>query len=231
MTLRRLIVGYNHSFRIIMKYLRHCSASGMFVFNNVPSFKELWRKSISGFKQRVDNSLNKVGNTVAKTRLLSSRLRKHWRTVLYPSPSGYLQSRCCLVSSHVRTSPPFLPVLPLDPRFSDFLFQSLSRDHPLQALHHLSRSLSSPTNLAACLHPLQVNAQAPLLISAQDLVQPEVSNCIQLLQHAHTKCLLGGGLFFGGILRSTDSIDGIALKKAVFFPPGLNNPNIAHSVT
>ena len=29
-TLRRLIVGYNHSFRIIMKYPRHCSASGMF---------------------------------------------------------------------------------------------------------------------------------------------------------------------------------------------------------
>ena len=83
--------------------------------------------------------------------------------------------------------------------------------------------LSSPTNLAACRHPLQVNAQAPLLISVQDLVQPELSNCIQLLQLAHTKCLLGGGLFFGGILLSTDSIDGIALKKAVFspgFPPG-----------
>ena len=30
-TLRRLIVEYNHSFRIIMKYPRHCSASGMFV--------------------------------------------------------------------------------------------------------------------------------------------------------------------------------------------------------
>ena len=29
-TLRRLIVGYNLSFRIIMKYPRHCSASGMF---------------------------------------------------------------------------------------------------------------------------------------------------------------------------------------------------------
>ena len=44
-TLRRLIVGYNHSFRIIMKYPRHCSASGIFVFNDVPSFTELWRKS------------------------------------------------------------------------------------------------------------------------------------------------------------------------------------------
>ena len=77
-TLRRLIVGYNHSFRIIMKYPRHCSASGMFVFNDVPSFTELWRKSIYGFKQRVD----KVVNTVANTSLLSSKLRKHWRTVL-----------------------------------------------------------------------------------------------------------------------------------------------------
>ena len=87
-TLRRLIVGYNHSFRIIMKYPRYCSASGIFVFNNVPSFKELWRKSIYGFKQRVDNSLNKVVNTVANTTLLSSRLRKNWRTVLYRLPAA-----------------------------------------------------------------------------------------------------------------------------------------------
>ena len=55
----------------------------MFVFNDVPSFNELWRKSIYGFKQSVDNSLNKVVNTVANTSLLSSKLRKHWRTVLY----------------------------------------------------------------------------------------------------------------------------------------------------
>ena len=79
-------MGYNHYFRIIMKYPRHCSASGMFVFNDVPSFTELWRKSIYGFKQRVDNSLNKVVNTVANTSLLSSKLRKHWRTVLYILP-------------------------------------------------------------------------------------------------------------------------------------------------
>ena len=43
---------------------------------------ELWRKSIYGFKQRVDNSVN----TVANTSLLSSKLRKHWRTVLYMLP-------------------------------------------------------------------------------------------------------------------------------------------------
>ena len=33
-TYKRLIVGYNHSFRYIMKYSRNCSASGMFVFNS-----------------------------------------------------------------------------------------------------------------------------------------------------------------------------------------------------
>ena len=75
-------MGYNHSLSIIMKYPRHCSASGMSVFNDVPSFNELWRKSIYGFKQRVDNSLNRVVNSVANT----SQLRKHWRTVLYILP-------------------------------------------------------------------------------------------------------------------------------------------------
>ena len=42
-SIRKLIVGYNHSFRYIMNYHRNCSASGMFVFNNIHSFMELWR--------------------------------------------------------------------------------------------------------------------------------------------------------------------------------------------
>ena len=37
-TARKLQVGYNHAFRRIMKYNRTCSASGMFVANNVMSF-------------------------------------------------------------------------------------------------------------------------------------------------------------------------------------------------
>ena len=45
--LRRLSVGYNHSFRFLMKFSRNCSASGMFVSNNcVHSFMEMWRKYI-----------------------------------------------------------------------------------------------------------------------------------------------------------------------------------------
>ena len=53
-TLRRLIVGYNHSFHIIMKYPRRVACLFLIMF-----LAELWRKSIYGFKQRVDNSLKK----------------------------------------------------------------------------------------------------------------------------------------------------------------------------
>ena len=76
-TSRRLIAGYNHSFHIIMNYPRHCSGSGMFVVNDVLSFNELWRKSIYSFRQPVENSHNKVINTIASTSLLSSQLENH----------------------------------------------------------------------------------------------------------------------------------------------------------
>ena len=38
------------------------------------------------FSQRVDNSLNKVVNTVSNSTFLSSQLRKDWRSVLYVLP-------------------------------------------------------------------------------------------------------------------------------------------------
>ena len=43
-----------------MNYHRNCSASGMFVFNSIPSFMELWRNYIYGFMQRLNNSDNTV---------------------------------------------------------------------------------------------------------------------------------------------------------------------------
>ena len=58
--LRKLIVGYNHSFGFLMKFHRNCSASGMFVFNCVPSFMEMWRKYIYDFTQRLTNSDNAI---------------------------------------------------------------------------------------------------------------------------------------------------------------------------
>ena len=44
-----------------------------------------------------------------------------------------------LVRTSPFPSPQLLPVLPLDPLFLLFFFQSLSRDHPLQAFHHLPK--------------------------------------------------------------------------------------------
>ena len=52
-TVSKLQMGYNHAFRRIMKYDRMCSASGMFVANDVMSFNELWQKSLHNFKKRV----------------------------------------------------------------------------------------------------------------------------------------------------------------------------------
>ena len=55
-----------------MKYDRTCSASGMFVANNVMSFNEIWRKSLYIFKQRVTKSNNIIQfNSI---QLLYSRL-------------------------------------------------------------------------------------------------------------------------------------------------------------
>ena len=50
-----LIVGYNNSFRFLMKFHRNCrpSAGGIFVSNCVPSFMEMWRKYVYGFTQRL----------------------------------------------------------------------------------------------------------------------------------------------------------------------------------
>ena len=46
-----------------MKYDRTCSASGMFVANDVRSFNEIWRKSLYNFR-RVTKSNNSIVNHV-----------------------------------------------------------------------------------------------------------------------------------------------------------------------
>ena len=51
-------------FKRIMKYDRTCSASGMFVANNVMSFNAIWQKSLYNFKQRVTKSNNMIVNHV-----------------------------------------------------------------------------------------------------------------------------------------------------------------------
>ena len=57
-------------------------------------------------------------------------------------------------------------------------------------------------------HPLHVNAKLSPLVSDHVLPHPELSNCIQLLQLPHTRCLLATTfLLFGAIARL------LALKK------------------
>ena len=81
--LRKLIVGYNHSFRFLMKFHRNCSASGMFVFNCVPSFMEMWRKYIYDFTQRLTNSDNAIVAATVSSCRMSSNFWKRWDCVLY----------------------------------------------------------------------------------------------------------------------------------------------------
>ena len=82
-TLRKLQVGYNHAFRKIMKYDRTCSASGMFVANNVMSFNEIWRKRLYNFKQRVTKSNNISVNHVYNFTRATSIIWKNFDRILY----------------------------------------------------------------------------------------------------------------------------------------------------
>ena len=66
-----------------MNYPRNCSASGMFVFNNIPSFMELWRNYIYGFMPRLINSDNSVVAATVSSCRLSSALWRRWESVLY----------------------------------------------------------------------------------------------------------------------------------------------------
>ena len=89
--LRRLIVGYNHSFRFLMKFDRNCSASGMFVSNCIPSFMEIWRrpKYIYGFTQRLANSDNAIVAAIVSSCRLSSNFWKRWDSLLYTASELY----------------------------------------------------------------------------------------------------------------------------------------------
>ena len=81
-TVRKLQVGYNHAFRRIMKYDRTCSASGMFVANNVMSFNEIWRKGVYNFKQRVTKSNNIIVNHVYNFTRATSTIWKKFDRIL-----------------------------------------------------------------------------------------------------------------------------------------------------
>ena len=83
-TVRKLQVGYNHAFRRSMKYDRTCSASGMFVANNVMSFNEILRKSLYNFKQRVTKSNNIIVNHVYNFTRATSTIWKNFDRIYIP---------------------------------------------------------------------------------------------------------------------------------------------------
>ena len=66
-----------------MKYDRICSASGMFVANNVMSFNEIWRKSLHNFKQSVTKSNNIIVNHVYHFTRANSKIWKNFHRILY----------------------------------------------------------------------------------------------------------------------------------------------------
>ncbi len=119
--LRKLIVGYNHSFRLLMKFHRNCSASGMFVSNCVPSFMEMWRKyrPIYGFTQYLTNSDNAIVAVTVSSCRISSNFWKRWDCILYTASASYQQftyrfmgliplclcDNCCIVYLYMGLQP------------------------------------------------------------------------------------------------------------------------------
>ena len=82
-TIRKLTVSYNNVFRRIMSLPRRCSASGMFVFNSVSSFGELWRKLIYSFRRRILTTKNMIMIDIVNTTQLTSDIFKNWNSTLY----------------------------------------------------------------------------------------------------------------------------------------------------
>ena len=81
---QRLKVAYNNVFRSLFTYDRRSSASQMFVFNNVPNFSVLLRKSVFSFMNRIFNSSNELVFTLASnSRILTNELFNHWWNSLY----------------------------------------------------------------------------------------------------------------------------------------------------
>ena len=55
---KSITVAFNNAFRIILKLNRRCSASAMFVNNNVNSCMEIHRKMVFSFLRRIQQSHN-----------------------------------------------------------------------------------------------------------------------------------------------------------------------------
>ena len=59
-SIHKLYVAYNNVFRLLLRQLKYCNASTMFVENRVPNSKAVIRNSVNKFMLRLDASYNKL---------------------------------------------------------------------------------------------------------------------------------------------------------------------------
>ena len=86
-SLQKLCVAYNNIFRKLTHQARDCSASHMFVSQQLPTRKMLIRRNVYGFMLNVQKSNNLILNRIVHCDILfTSPLWKHWRQLLYIHP-------------------------------------------------------------------------------------------------------------------------------------------------
>ena len=77
-------VAFNNSFRILHNLNMRCSASEIFVLNNVRSYPEMYRISVYSFMKRLHSSVNLIIMTIASSDFYcESTLLVLWRQHLY----------------------------------------------------------------------------------------------------------------------------------------------------
>ena len=83
--MKNLKVAYNNSLRRLLGLPIHNSACGMFVNLIIPSFRELLRKYVYSFRNRLESSENCIIRGIYLSQfLLQSGIWVWWRDILSP---------------------------------------------------------------------------------------------------------------------------------------------------
>ena len=72
-----------------VEYHRNRSVSGMFVFNGLPIFMDMWHRYIYGCAHRLTNSDNAIVSATVSSRTITSNVWKCWDCILYTSSDSY----------------------------------------------------------------------------------------------------------------------------------------------
>ena len=82
-SMEKLRITDNNGLRLLLRQCKFCRASAMFVKNNVLSLNEYIRKTIYGFKTRIQNTSNDLVRTVRDLMIYDSSLSRRWVNMLY----------------------------------------------------------------------------------------------------------------------------------------------------